>query len=266
MNDLVGFTGGSTPITMTSLELVDFINVHRKEQAVAAGAPFPSKGFAELQHKDFLDKVFVVLGNRSAEFSADLPDSYGRPRTGYSFPKREACLMAMSYSYELQARVFDRMTALEEERNTNRIPQTFAEALRLAADLEEQKALAERQRDLAIATKAEIGSRREATAMNTARHAVRKMERLEVELDRSKSYATIKRMEMLYHGLEFKWRLLKDASVELGIPSIDVFDANYGTVKAYHADVWLEAYAVSIAPEHSTGRFNHDHDGCRTAT
>ncbi|HCR9934797.1 TPA: phage antirepressor KilAC domain-containing protein, partial [Acinetobacter baumannii] len=32
----------------------------------------------------------------------------------YQFEKREACLMAMSYSYDLQAIVFDRMTAMEE--------------------------------------------------------------------------------------------------------------------------------------------------------
>jgi len=31
----------------------------------------------------------------------------------YVFPKREACLMALSYSYELQAKVFNSMTALE---------------------------------------------------------------------------------------------------------------------------------------------------------
>ncbi|MDG3857827.1 hypothetical protein L5B12_21695 [Pseudomonas aeruginosa] len=102
-------------ITMTSLELVDFINAHRKAQAEAAGAEFPSKGFAKLEHKDFLEKVPVVLGERSAEFSANLPDSYGRSRRGYRFPKREACLMAMSYSYEMQAAVYDRMTALEEQ-------------------------------------------------------------------------------------------------------------------------------------------------------
>ena len=30
------------------------------------------------------------------------------------------------------------------------------------------------------------------------------------------------------------------------IPPIDVFDANYGTVKAYHSEVWREAYAVNI--------------------
>lgn len=77
---------------MTSLELVEFINAQRGE------------GESELLHKSFLAKVPQVLGEEtSAKFIADLPDSYGRPRKGYRLPKREACLMAMSYSYDLQA-------------------------------------------------------------------------------------------------------------------------------------------------------------------
>ncbi|HDS1811552.1 TPA: transporter [Pseudomonas putida] len=100
---------------MTSLELVDFINDDRKAKAYAAGMSFPCEGYPKLMHKNFLAKVPEVLGETSADFSADLPDGYGRARRGYSFPKREACLMAMSYSYELQAKVFDRMTALESK-------------------------------------------------------------------------------------------------------------------------------------------------------
>ncbi|QDR69249.1 transporter [Pseudomonas sp. BJP69] len=100
---------------MTSLELVDFINDDRKAKAYAAGMVFPCEGYPRLMHKNFLAKVPEVLGATSADFSADLPDGYGRARRGYSFPKREACLMAMSYSYELQAKVFDRMTALESK-------------------------------------------------------------------------------------------------------------------------------------------------------
>ena len=151
--------------------------------------------------------------------------------------------MAMSYSYELQAKVFDRMTALE---SAPALPVTYAEALRQLASEVEAKAAAEEQARIAVATKAEIGSRREATAMNTASQATRRANALEIELDKSKHYATVKRMELIHHGVTFNWRLLKSTSAEMGLPAVDVFDQTYGTVKAYHADVWREAYALSI--------------------
>lgn len=97
----------TTVVTMTSLELVDFINDHRKE------------GEAELRHDHFMAKVPKVLGADHAPKFRDMVDiqiGSGATRKSpiYRFPKREACLMAMSYSYDLQAMVFDRMTALEE--------------------------------------------------------------------------------------------------------------------------------------------------------
>ena len=93
------------PATMTSLELVDFINDQRKP------------GDAILRHDNFMAKVPKVLGEGGV---LKFKDTYTNPQNGqlyrfYRFPKREACLMAMSYSYELQAKVFDRMTALEEK-------------------------------------------------------------------------------------------------------------------------------------------------------
>jgi hypothetical protein len=50
-------------------------------------------------------------------------DTYRHPQNGqvypsYRFPKREACLMAMSYSYDMQAKVYDKMTALERRWRT----------------------------------------------------------------------------------------------------------------------------------------------------
>lgn len=128
MNDLMT-AGAAGLVTMTSLELVDFINEQR-----APDEP-------ELTHANFLAKVPKVLGETSHLFECDLPDSYGRPRRGYRFPKREACLMAMSYSYELQAKVFDRMTALEEARQpTANLPNFVnpAEAARAWAEQFEQ--------------------------------------------------------------------------------------------------------------------------------
>jgi len=90
------------PVTMTSLELVDFINSVRGE------------GKAVLDHADFMKKVPKVLGEDAGKFSDIYRDSINRYQKSYRFPKRESCLMAMSYSYELQAAVFDHMTKLEE--------------------------------------------------------------------------------------------------------------------------------------------------------
>ena len=39
---------------------------------------------------------------------------------------------------------------------------------------------------------------------------------------------------------------MKKAGLELGIAPIDVYDANYGTVKAYYKTVWIKAYALII--------------------
>ena len=229
MNQLI--SSNTATITMTSLEMVDFINYQRGE------------GEAVLAHSDFLKKVPQVLGEEVAgKFSRYYKASNGKQNPMYSFPKREACLMAMSYSYDLQAKVFDRMTELEQHNSPVIAMPNFsnpAEAARAWALEYEARQQAER-------TKAEIGTRREATAMNTASQAVKKATALERELDKAKDYASVKRMEMLYHGTRFNWRLLKSAAVEMGMPAIDVFDANYGTVKAYHASVWMEAYAVSI--------------------
>lgn len=107
------------PVTMTSLEIVAFINDLRKQDAHAAGEPFPSKGFAKLEHADFMKKVPEVLGERAGNFSATYqipgPNGSSRSAPSFRFPKREASLMAMSYSYPIQARVWDHMTALEEK-------------------------------------------------------------------------------------------------------------------------------------------------------
>lgn len=106
--------------TMSSLEMVDYINDDRKSKAEAEGLKFPCKKYRQLQHKSFLTKVPKVLGeNHSAKFFAQYKDSTGRELPCYHFLKREACLMAMSYSYELQAQVFDCMTALEGGKDIN---------------------------------------------------------------------------------------------------------------------------------------------------
>ncbi|WP_180131308.1 phage antirepressor KilAC domain-containing protein [Acinetobacter sp. YH12072] len=109
MNMLTQENFNINEVTMSSPEIVDFINIHRKEVATA------EKPYKELRHDDFMRKVPSVLGEGHAPKFIGT-QNYGNNNTRhiYNFPKREACLMAMSYSYELQAQVFDRMTAMEE--------------------------------------------------------------------------------------------------------------------------------------------------------
>lgn len=117
------FQGGDA-VTMTSLELVDFINGRRAEDDPV------------LDHGDFLKKVPKVLGVRAGNFSAtyEVPGPRGGFRFApcYRFPKRESCLMAMTYSYALQAAVFDYMTDLEQKLAK---PMTQAQLIAASANL-----------------------------------------------------------------------------------------------------------------------------------
>lgn len=154
--------------------------------------------------------------------------------------KRDSIIVVAQLSPEFTARLVDRWQELE--RGLSPALPNFAnpaEAARAWAEQYEARLIAER-------TKAEIGTRREATAMNTASQAVKRVNQLEIAIDESKRYSSIKRMEMLYHGQKFSWKILKDTSVEMGIAPKKIFDANYGTVNTYHADVWREAYALEI--------------------
>ena len=105
---------------MTRLELVDYLNEERRNY---------SYGYTEVVHADLLKRVPKVLGGDAGNFSSVYLGGNGQERPCYIFPKREACLMAMSYSYALQAKVFDRMTALEEKLVeapvVHRIPTTY---------------------------------------------------------------------------------------------------------------------------------------------
>ena len=115
-------------VTMSSLELVEFINANRKE------------GESELRHDNFMAKVPQVLSEGGVlNFKA----TYTHPQNGqqypcYHLPKREACLMAMSYSYELQAKVYDRMTELEQG-NLPKLPSSYLDALKALVASEESK-------------------------------------------------------------------------------------------------------------------------------
>ena len=87
--------------------------------ATGQAVTMSSREIADLtgkQHKHVLDdirKMLEDLSQTSAEFSADLPDAYGRLQPAYNLPKRETLILVSGYSTELRARIIDRWQELE---------------------------------------------------------------------------------------------------------------------------------------------------------
>ncbi|MCT7051607.1 Rha family transcriptional regulator [Salmonella enterica] len=162
----IGQVAISAP-TMSSLEMVDYINANRKAKAESEGLLFPCKKYRKLEHRSFMKKVPKVLGDAAAKFFAT--DTYINGTGGVverdicNFPKREACLMAMSYDYELQAQIFDYMTELERNINGDLVytiqqMENIVSTARKASDEDSSDAgrrLRQRQDDLPLLDKAE---------------------------------------------------------------------------------------------------------------
>lgn len=125
-------------------------------------------------------------------------------------------------------------------------PQDYLSALKALVVSEEQKQLAIQERDHAIATKAEIGSRREATAMGRLSAKVKEVESLKVQLDKSLDFASIKAVEIAT-GRKFGWHSLKKWSKANSSEIKTIPDPNFGEVKTYHKDAWLAVYNINLS-------------------
>ena len=130
------------------------------------------------------------------------------------------------------------------------LPASFSEALRLAADTQEALEQAKIERDQAVATKAEIGTRREATAMARASFEKRRADQLEQELGSSTNWKAVKSVDwvpvLFDTSISGSWaqigKYFKRLSDELNVSCNEIEDTRFGKVKAYHIDVITEAY------------------------
>ena len=95
-------------------------------------------------HKHILTDIRAMLeslGINSADFSAQYKDSTGRALPCFRLPKRETLILVSGYSVAMRAKIIDRWQELESKQqaqSAHAIPQTMAQALRLAADQAEQ--------------------------------------------------------------------------------------------------------------------------------
>lgn len=106
-----------------------------------------SREIAELtgkRHDHVLRDIQKMIDNPNLGFAYTegfySPSGTGRNYKQYNLPRRSSDLLVMSYSVEIQAKVYDRWIELEGKQP--KIPTNFAEALQLAADQAKQLELA----------------------------------------------------------------------------------------------------------------------------
>lgn len=151
-----------------------------------------------------------MIGRPHSEFfiASTYTDSTGRKLPCYECTKKGCEMIANKMTGErgvlFTAAYINRFHEMERQL----MPQSLPEALRLYADaLEENKTL-------------------------------------QIELDSSKEWYSIKRVAALngVNWKRFNWRKLKAESERQGVQIKKVFDANYTEVNVYHQSVWAKVY------------------------
>lgn len=126
----------------------------------AAEATMSSREIAEIceaRHNDviatierLINEEVLRLGRNTAR--AHQADGGGRPTMVYDLTKRDCLVVISGYSAALRAKIIDRWMALEAAAPALALPQSFADALRLAAD--QQDVIAAQAEQLAAAAPA----------------------------------------------------------------------------------------------------------------
>ncbi|EIS9223701.1 phage antirepressor KilAC domain-containing protein [Escherichia coli] len=142
MNELIN----SSIIKKTSIEIAELVG-SRPDNVKISIERLAKSGVIQLPALQVFEKKINNLGLRRSVEAYVFEGEQG---------KRDSIIVVAQLSPEFTARLVDRWRELEGA--TAKIPQTFSEALRLAADLEDQKAELEKQLALA-APKVEFADR-----------------------------------------------------------------------------------------------------------
>lgn len=226
------FTGGDA-VTMSSREIADLVG----------------------SRHDSVKRTIERLVERKvigAPPAVEYLDSLGRPAIEYLINKRDSFVVVAQLCPEFTAALVDRWQELEQQLQHAQVPalpQDYIQALEHLLESKRSEKLAIEQRDHAIETKAEIGSRREATAMATASAAVRQVNQLKEELGRGLRQATVAAVEKIAKRNFGKqgFRPLKNWCAENGVQAPKVHDPRYGWVRSWPAAAWAAVYQIDLA-------------------
>jgi phage regulator Rha-like protein len=197
------------------------------------------------EHKHVLDdvrKMLIELDIQSADFTADYKDPKGRTYQMFNLPKRETLILVSGYSIQLRAKIIDRWQELESKQGLQ-LP-NFSNPAEAAIAWAHQYTLTQQ----AIATKAEIGSRREATAMSTASMATKQRNAMSITVDKHQEWASVLRVEQVT-GQKYSWKPLKEYCINhsLEIKKVNSgMETRFSQVNTYPSEAWFECFSVDI--------------------
>ena len=227
-------------VTMTSPGLLELINEARAEF-----------GESHVRHNDFVALCKDELDDSDYEtFVIAPPARGGRPIEAIRMTQDQCKLVAMRGSKGVRRRVLARLSALEAARAAPALAlpdfTNPAIAARAWADAIEATQTLAIERDHAIATKAQIGSRREATAMATAATAKREAAKLKDQLGFSARHATILQVEDATGG-DFGFLELRRWCKANEVTPETVPDKRYPKgIKAWPAGAWMAVYNINL--------------------
>ena len=117
-------------LTMSSVDLLRVINEYRLQD-----------GKNEIRHDNFMAKVADELESAALKFKGGYSDTQGQQRPCYHLPEDECFQMAMRESKFVRKATVKKIRTMAENAAPS-IPQTFGQALQLAADQAKQLELA----------------------------------------------------------------------------------------------------------------------------
>lgn len=188
----------------------------------------------------------IVEGIVSGNETLYTHEQNGQSYTQFLLSFRDTMIVASGYSPMMRAKIIDRWQELETQTpKFDPASLTRMDILKLAMESEEGRIKAVAERDHAIATKAQIGSKREATAMANVAKANREVARLMDRLGNNTRHATVKAVEKAA-GKHFDWAPLRRWCTAHAVIAEDVPDPLYGSVKSWPADAWGEIYGIDL--------------------
>lgn len=244
---LKNINGKDVP-AVTSLQVAESFEKEHKNvlRDIEAILPQVPEKFVKLNFELYEYPIETGIGTRMAKSYLLSKDAFTLLTMGYTGEK------AMAFKIAYIAR-FNEME--EQLRTTSPLLPNFRDPIAAAEAwiVAERARLAEQARaDYYQRTKAEIGSRREATAMNTASVLSKQNDKLRTEIGDSRTWKQVKALPWFLEvfidvpaAYSVAGRKLSELSRRMGYEILEVEDSRFGSVKAYHVDV-IEAFRLSL--------------------